>query len=367
MGVIEILFLLITIFSTVHAGNDNVCPTSYCDSLPIKFPFKVKPEQTQDDCTYINLTCNATLDPIGIALATLPHAGDFYVRIIEYYNKYIQLYDPGKCLIRRLMKLNLSSTPFIAFAYETYTFYTCPFDSDIINLYVYPIDCLSNATNVTVATAFVSSDDMLDNGCQIMGSWVLPVFMPGQFESKGIFGDLYLTWNSISCLACEDQNDSPVHKDKPKGNLWTHFVNSPYCVPSFVTMAIIFVICLLGLTHSLAGIHETISSSPTADVLPVSATATAAAAAPPPRFMNRGMDEFKISACTELVALGESRTNSEPDSNTCPICLDSYHPKEMIRCIAICDHCFHAECIELWLRNSRTCPVCRTILCDSNL
>ncbi|KAL2251830.1 UNVERIFIED_CONTAM: hypothetical protein Sindi_2305300 [Sesamum indicum] len=214
MGVIEILFLLITIFSTVHAGNENICPTSYCDSLPIKFPFKVKTEQTQDGCNYINLTCNATLDPIGTALATLPYAGDFYVRFIAYYSKYIQLYDPGKCLIGRLMKLNLSSSPFTAIAHETYKFYTCPFDSDIINLFVYPIDCLSNATNVTVATAFVSSEDMLDYGCQLIGSWLLPVLLPGQFEFEGIYGDLYLTWNSISCLACEDQNDPPVHKGK---------------------------------------------------------------------------------------------------------------------------------------------------------
>ncbi|KAK4415835.1 putative RING-H2 finger protein ATL21A [Sesamum alatum] len=365
MRAVEILFLLITIFSAVHAGYDDICPTSYCDSLSIKFPFKEKDKQTQDGCAYINLTCNATLEAMGTALATLPYAGDFYVRYIAYHSKYIQLYDPGECLIGRLMELNLSSSPFAAITSETYTFYTCPFNLDIINLYIYPIDCLSNITNVTVATALVSPNYLLDNGCQLMGSWALPVLLPGQFELEGIYSDLYLTWKTLSCLACEDQYDQPAHKDKPKGNLWTNFVNSPYCVPSFVTMAIIFVICLLRLTHSLAGRSETNSSSPTADVLPVSATATAAAA--PQRSTAGGMDEFKISACTELVAVGESRTSSEPDSNTCPICLDSYHPKELIRCIAKCDHCFHAECIELWLRNSRTCPVCRTILSDSDL
>ncbi|KAI3449268.1 hypothetical protein Pfo_005933 [Paulownia fortunei] len=294
-GVLEIVFLLFTTFSTVYAGNQNACPTSFCGSFSLSYPFKLQNIQLQDNCTYINLTCNATLGTNGTAIVSLPYGGDFYVRYIGYYDPFIQLYDPGNCLMGRLMKnLNLSSSPFKAVAYENYTFYTCPSNSGIIGYYVFPIDCLSNSTNSTVATTFVSSEYMFQYGCQVIGSWLLPVLGPGQFEFDGIKGDPYLTWNSTSCIACEDQPDHSVDA----GNSWDKFAVSPFFIPSFVTMAILLAMCLLGITKSIAGRNETYSDSPAADALPVSATATAAA--PAPRSTAGGLDESKINSCTEL-------------------------------------------------------------------
>ncbi|KAG8719615.1 hypothetical protein FRC08_002425 [Ceratobasidium sp. 394] len=43
----------------------------------------------------------------------------------------------------------------------------------------------------------------------------------------------------------------------------------------------------------------------------------------------------------------------------CPICLDDYEQEDVVALIKGCSHWFHKECIQQWLGNSRTCPVCR--------
>lgn len=79
---------------------------------------------------------------------------------------------------------------------------------------------------------------------------------------------------------------------------------------------------------------------------------------PQPTVVTIGLDESTISSFSKLV-LGESRRLPGPNDNTCPICLSEYQPKETLRCIPECRHCFHAECLDEWLRMNITCPVCR--------
>ncbi|CAE6382976.1 unnamed protein product [Rhizoctonia solani] len=43
----------------------------------------------------------------------------------------------------------------------------------------------------------------------------------------------------------------------------------------------------------------------------------------------------------------------------CPICLDDYAPDDIVTVVKRCSHWFHRECVQQWLSNSRTCPVCR--------
>ncbi|CAK7336456.1 unnamed protein product [Dovyalis caffra] len=59
------------------------------------------------------------------------------------------------------------------------------------------------------------------------------------------------------------------------------------------------------------------------------------------------------------MVLGESRRLPKPNEGPCSICLSDYRPKDTIRCIPDCHHCFHADCIDGWLKMSATCPLCR--------
>ncbi|KAL5811412.1 hypothetical protein ACOSQ4_027980 [Xanthoceras sorbifolium] len=57
--------------------------------------------------------------------------------------------------------------------------------------------------------------------------------------------------------------------------------------------------------------------------------------------------------------LGESRRLPKPDDNTCPICLCEYKPKETLKTIPECLYCFHADCVDEWLRLNASCQACR--------
>ncbi|KAK8718282.1 hypothetical protein V6N13_045521 [Hibiscus sabdariffa] len=70
------------------------------------------------------------------------------------------------------------------------------------------------------------------------------------------------------------------------------------------------------------------------------------------------LDESTIESYEKMV-LGKSRRIPGPNDGTCPICLSEYLSKDTIKCIPQCKHCFHAECIDEWLRMNTTCPVCR--------
>lgn len=51
--------------------------------------------------------------------------------------------------------------------------------------------------------------------------------------------------------------------------------------------------------------------------------------------------------------------NSKKYSLECAICLVEFDEDSMLRLLTVCCHVFHQECIDLWLRSHKTCPVCR--------
>lgn len=71
----------------------------------------------------------------------------------------------------------------------------------------------------------------------------------------------------------------------------------------------------------------------------------------------KGLDGPTIESYPRTV-LGES-CRLPNDASTCAICLSEYKPKESLRTIPECNHYFHAECIDEWLKLNATCPVCR--------
>lgn len=46
----------------------------------------------------------------------------------------------------------------------------------------------------------------------------------------------------------------------------------------------------------------------------------------------------------------------------CSVCLSEYHEEDTLRFLPLCGHSFHASCIDIWLQQHSTCPVCRVSL-----
>ncbi|CDO99870.1 unnamed protein product [Coffea canephora] len=46
----------------------------------------------------------------------------------------------------------------------------------------------------------------------------------------------------------------------------------------------------------------------------------------------------------------------------CAVCLADYHKEDTLRILPSCGHFFHAACIDIWLHQHSTCPVCRVSL-----
>jgi len=81
----------------------------------------------------------------------------------------------------------------------------------------------------------------------------------------------------------------------------------------------------------------------------------------------RGVDAAMLSALpvrpfvepsappTAPTASGESENES---ARTCSICMEQYAGGEEVKTLP-CLHCFHSACVDHWLREHHTCPVCK--------
>ncbi|XP_061240108.1 RING finger protein 150 isoform X1 [Bos javanicus] len=48
----------------------------------------------------------------------------------------------------------------------------------------------------------------------------------------------------------------------------------------------------------------------------------------------------------------------EPDFDNCAVCIEGYKPNDIVR-ILPCRHLFHKSCVDPWLLDHRTCPMCK--------
>ncbi|CAL5437679.1 unnamed protein product [Camellia sinensis] len=372
----------------------------------VRFPFHLTSLQdSRCGVPGFGLSCNHKNQTI----LTLPLAGKFIVKQIDYTNKWIYINDPDFCIPKRLQSFNLYRSPFISAFPMNITFLNCSSDSwyDFQSI---PIYCLSTNPNYTVVA---SRSSYVPLGCQNMSR----VSVPEQYSvyrdrnPGDLSNDLMLTWRIPGCMACEAKGGTCGYKDVNRGqigcfnlpgkglwypsqisfcteNLDLHGVleepheqenlhigfprevhkiygyswyfnfgitGMPRTIKYGITIALGIpgLVCLLGLACYTASKMKTISQRRQHDTDLSNPSITRQ-----PFAITAGLDGPTIESYPKIV-LGESGRLPKPSDGTCSICLAEYQPKETLRTIPECNHYFHATCIDEWLRMNATCPLCR--------
>ncbi|XP_009790335.1 putative RING-H2 finger protein ATL21A [Nicotiana tabacum] len=354
------LFLLLSYYLITIVKSTEICFTSACrrDEPLIRFPFRLQKIQSQN-CGYsgFNLHCDAANQTI---LKLPDSSGEFTVHDIDYSTQELWLNDPKDCLPQLLLKLNLSSSPFSGVYYQDFTLFNCSFSYTRTKLN--PIACLSGLNYTVYATSSMRGARLLSTpACNLIGTIAVPVQWPffEQVLSSDLSGDIRLSWANPDCRKCESKGgrcglrktnfsqqivcENVRQRGLPKGARYAITVGAG--VP-----AMLF---LIGLLCFICGrIRSCRRRGRAQPILEFSSTVT------PQPIVFMGLDGPTIESYPKTI-LGESRRLPKPDDNICSICLAEYEPKETLRTIPECQHCFHSECIDEWLRLNASCPVCR--------
>ncbi|CAN6349390.1 unnamed protein product [Urochloa humidicola] len=101
--------------------------------------------------------------------------------------------------------------------------------------------------------------------------------------------------------------------------------------------------------------------SATRDAAEAAAAAAAAAAAEPDKKRSTGLDADAIAALPEFAYRKEGSAGEEAagEERECAVCLGAMAEGEAARLLPLCMHVFHRGCVDVWLRERSTCPVCR--------
>ncbi|CAH8330783.1 unnamed protein product [Eruca vesicaria subsp. sativa] len=352
-----LLLLIFFISPLLNASNPKPCYTSTCGkgNVDVRFPFWLSSKQPES-CGHTGFKLLCT-DRNQTALE-LPNSGPFLVREIDYRRQRIRLRDPDNCLVRRLLSFDSSGSPFSLFLPSSYTVLICPKDENVAPS-SRSIQCLGNSTS----SFFVMQPEqvsLMPTSCRIFKK-VRDVPPPFPFHGDISHQDMWLKWDSPDCRSCE-------RRSLRCGNNTTSQVQCFSSVNSGLhntSLQILKIICLslMGPLIALSFCVGLVLCSSERVSFQIQ-HAMAVTPEPPSNVQvtitRTGLDESTIESYKK-VELGESRRLPTGSNDVvCSICLSEYATKESVRCLPECEHCFHAECIDAWLKLHSSCPVCRS-------
>ncbi|MCO5602307.1 hypothetical protein L7F22_056436 [Adiantum nelumboides] len=73
-----------------------------------------------------------------------------------------------------------------------------------------------------------------------------------------------------------------------------------------------------------------------------------------------GMDPLMVTMFPTIMFSGDVFASRE--DAMCAVCLGEYEDRDCLRILPQCGHTFHVRCIDAWLRQHPTCPVCRLLI-----
>lgn len=73
----------------------------------------------------------------------------------------------------------------------------------------------------------------------------------------------------------------------------------------------------------------------------------------------RGMEPSVVTAFPTVKFGDDSQRPPAQEESHCTVCLEEYQAKDVVRVLPYCGHAFHVTCIDAWLKQQSTCPICR--------
>ncbi|KAK9121898.1 hypothetical protein Syun_019515 [Stephania yunnanensis] len=285
---------------------------------------------------------------------------------------------PDNCLPKKLISspLNLSTTPFVVSFARNYTFLNCTTSASAATaggVRLSTIKCLSSESHEVLGTYSMSlaRDMVRRGGCVVMKTVPVPVSVArysqiiGEVSAKvDLEDDMHLSWADPDCGQCVERGGKCglVSSDSFEIQCFdAQRKGLPRAIRYLVTLgvgvpALMFAIAMT--CYVCARINAANSNRHPYNSRRAIEPSSTATVSPQPTILMVGLDEPTIESYPKTV-LGESRRLPKSDDNSCPICLSEYRPKETLKTIPDCEHCFHAECIDEWLRINASCPLCR--------
>lgn len=371
-----ILSLIIFLCSTAHLQAVEICQYFSCNKHrrdTIQFPFRVPQNQTIR-CGYpgFDLSCNSN----GGTLLKLPSSNSsdpFVVQGIDYSYQLLWISDPKKCVPNRIlnMDLNLTGSPYgLGPDSAEYSFLNCTNDNlgdpnSSIPGGTSVISCLSGGNFTVVVTAEKVLEEKMvgDLKCKMIKRVVAPLWWPelGYGSYPDDMSDIFiqLSWDIPGCRDCVIRGGSCGFAGDSGLSVGCFLSGGNGGLPLSVKYGLILgagipgLVCMIGLTFYISGrvrAYNQHRRHVNSEVSP--------SIYPQPIILTMGLDGPTIESYPKTI-LGESRRLPKPSDGTCPICLSEYEPNETLRSIPECNHYFHADCIDEWLRMNATCPLCR--------
>ncbi|KAI3903927.1 hypothetical protein MKW92_047370 [Papaver armeniacum] len=240
--------------------------------------------------------------------------------------------------------------PFMGIEYQNYSFFSS--QSDTYDPAKH-ISCLSNSTHQVFAIAKTtsSSSSWPRANCTLIATVPVPVQSGMDVYGYPWFAYtnvLHLTWpwkQAPYCKrnGCNERSNFPSFRDpdvpRRGGNIF--LIVMGILIPTGIATYLCYIILRSKGFFSGRG-TEAISWSNSSELVTIAT----------------GLDGSAIQSLPTIV-IGESGRLPIPDNDICSICLSEYQPKETLKTMPTCSHCFHAGCIDVWLLLNITCPICR--------
>ncbi|KAK6935520.1 Zinc finger, RING-type [Dillenia turbinata] len=362
-----LLLLFCFFFASKFVTSLEICPIRSCSSyytlandfpyVPIQFPFKAK-DNPNPLCGYpgFDLGCNTHINQ---TILKPPHDLGFTVARIDYEKQILRVNDPSHCLAKRILNLNLTDSPFTGISGLNFTLINCTANTTSYPPQAERIECLSNQNYSVFATSLPWVALFAGGNCRVK---TVTVPTDGVEYTGGSFTNLdenlVLTWAEPNCGACYSRGGlCGLERSSSLDVGCTE--NSQQGFPRSAKYGLIIgagiptLVCIIGLACYVGGrmrswVRRTQPTNEFSSSIPLR-----------PNCCPTGLDEPTIESYPKII-LGESRRLPKPnDDGLCSICLSDYLPKETLRTIPECNHYFHANCIDEWLKMNGTCPLCR--------